>query len=133
MNEKSVQQQEQNITAELTKLVDRMQVSELLSHYCSIVDDKCISVTAVAAIFTPDGRYVSPNGAAVVGSEAIAAEKAKTFSRFRATHHVTSDHIIDLEKIWPKNSFWPNFTNLTNPPALCSSSSPPSEASSYSF
>ncbi|MFZ5966462.1 MAG: nuclear transport factor 2 family protein [Bacillota bacterium] len=74
-----------------------MQISDLLSRFCSIVDDKCISVAAVAATFTPDGRFISPNGAAVIGPETIAAEKAKSFSLFRATHHVTSDHIIDLE------------------------------------
>ena len=52
---------------------------------------------SVAAFFTPDGRLINPNGATVVGPEAIAAEKAKSFSRFRATQHVTSDHIIDIE------------------------------------
>lgn len=97
MNKKPVQKQEQNMTVELTKLADRMNISELLSRFCSIVDDKCINIDTVAATFTPDGRYVSPNGAAVVGPEAIASEKAENFSRFRATHHVTSDHIINLE------------------------------------
>lgn len=95
MNEKSVQQ-EHDITTELTKLADRAQISELLSRYCSFVDDKCFNIAAVEATFTPDGRYVRPNGAAVVGPEAIASED-KIYSRFRATHHVTSDHIIDLE------------------------------------
>lgn len=38
-----------------------------------------------------------PDGSADVGPEAIAARKARVFSRFRATHHVTSDHIIDLK------------------------------------
>jgi ketosteroid isomerase-like protein len=97
MNEKSGGHQEQYLSSELTNLTDRMQVSQLLSRFCSIVDDKCIHASAVAAIFTTDGRLVSPNGASVVGPEAIAAEKSKSFDRFRATHHVTSDHIIDFE------------------------------------
>lgn len=96
MNEKPVQKE--YMTTELTELTDRAQISELLSRYCSIVDDKCINVTAVADFFTPDGRIINPNGAAVVGPEAIAAEKAKSFSRFKATQHVTSDYIIDLEE-----------------------------------
>lgn len=96
MNEK-LEQQGKSRTTELTELADRTQISELLSRYCSIVDDKCINVTTVAAFFTPDGRLINPNGAAVVGPEAISAEKARSFSRFRATQHVTSDHIIDLE------------------------------------
>ncbi|MGA8942765.1 MAG: nuclear transport factor 2 family protein [Thermoactinomyces sp.] len=80
----------------LAKLADRAQISELLSRYCSFVDDKCFNIEAVKATFTPDGRYVRPNGSATVGHEAIASE-AKTFSRFRGMQHITSDHIIDLE------------------------------------
>jgi len=95
MNEKSVQQMHK-MTTELTELADRAQISELLSRYCSFVDDKCFNIAAVEATFTPDGRYVRPNGSAAVGPEVIASE-AKTFSRFRAMQHVTSDHIIDLE------------------------------------
>ncbi len=79
------------------RLADRAQISELLSRYCSVIDDKRISVDLVAATFTSDGRSIRPNDTAVVGPEAIAADKIKVFSRFRATHHVTSDHIIDLE------------------------------------
>jgi ketosteroid isomerase-like protein len=82
------------------RLADRVQISELLSRYCSIVDDKRISADLVAATFTPDGRYVLPNDMALVGPEAIATHLIKTFntfSHFRATHHVTSDHIIEFD------------------------------------
>jgi len=97
MNEKEVKQQEQTKAIEATELADRVQISELLSRFCSVIDDKCINVETMAVAFTPDGRFVAPNGAAVVGSEAIAADRIKSFSRFRATHHVTSDHIIDFD------------------------------------
>lgn len=82
--------------ADRTELSDRAHITELLSRFCSIIDDKRISVSTVADIFTPDGRIINPNGTAVVGPEAIAAEKAKSFSRFKATQHITSDYIIDL-------------------------------------
>lgn len=85
------------LTTDAARLADRVEISELLSRYCAAVDDKHISVEMVAATFTADGRYVMPNGAADVGPEAIAAGKARTFSRFRATHHVTSDHTIDID------------------------------------
>ena len=90
-------QQGQNSAPDMARLADRMQISELLSRYCSTVDDKHISAEYVEAMFTPDGRYILPNGAAVVGPKAITAQKIKTFSRFRATHHVTSDHIIEFD------------------------------------
>ena len=93
MNEKP----EKNMAVEAATLADRAQISELLSRYCSAVDDKQISVDLIKATFTSDGRYVLPNDAAFVGPEAIAAHKIKAFSRFRATHHVTSDHIIDID------------------------------------
>jgi hypothetical protein len=85
------------VTSDLKHFADCAQISELLSRYCSFIDDKCITVENVASVFTPDGRYVAPNDSAVVGPEAIAIDKIKVFSRFRATHHVTSDHVIDVE------------------------------------
>lgn len=86
----------QTMSTERTEIADRAQINDLLSRYCAAVDDKRIDAATVAATFTPDGRLVAPNGAVVVGREAIAAGQTKTFSRFRATHHVTTDHIVDL-------------------------------------
>ncbi|WP_407672369.1 nuclear transport factor 2 family protein [Parafrankia discariae] len=37
------------------------------------------------------------DGASLVGPEAIAAGQSESLARFRATHHVSSDHVIDLE------------------------------------
>ncbi len=96
MNER-VKQQKPTTAIDTTELADRMQISELLSRFCSVIDDKRISVETMAATFTPDGRFVAPNGAAIVGPETIAADRIKSFNRFRATHHVTSDHIIDFD------------------------------------
>ncbi|WP_182897337.1 nuclear transport factor 2 family protein [Microbispora sp. H10830] len=48
-------------------------------------------------MFTASGRLTRPNGASLVGSEAIAAGQSESFARFRATHHVSSDHVIDLD------------------------------------
>jgi len=80
-----------------SRLHDRVQISELLSRYCSIVDDKNITEETVATVFAADGQYVKPNGAATIGPRAIAEEEGKIFSRFRATHHVSSDHIIEFD------------------------------------
>lgn len=38
-----------------------------------------------------------PNGAELVGAEEISKAQTESFSRFRATHHVLTDHIVDLE------------------------------------
>ncbi len=97
MSEKTAGSSGETTASDAVRLADRAQISELLSRYCSMVDDKRISADIVAATFTPDGRYVLPNGVAVVGPEAITAQKIKSFSRFRGTHHVTSDHIIEFD------------------------------------
>ena len=51
----------------------------------------------MGAVFNASGRLTRPNGASLVGSEAIAAGQSGSFARFRATHHVRSDHVIDLD------------------------------------
>jgi hypothetical protein len=50
------------------------------------------------AVFTAGGRMTRPNGASLTGPQAIAASLGESFARFRATHHVSSDHVIDLDR-----------------------------------
>jgi hypothetical protein len=40
---------------------------------------------------------VASNGVVTIGPEAFTERLAKSFSRFRATQHVTSDHLFDLD------------------------------------
>ncbi|MFI2589846.1 nuclear transport factor 2 family protein [Rhodococcus erythropolis] len=76
---------------------DRAEISGLLSGYYRAVDDKRVDHTLVEATFTADGRWVSPTGIARVGHEAIAVQQIEATALFRATHHMTSDHIIELD------------------------------------
>ena len=80
-----------------TALDDRLAIMDLISRYFAAVDDKRLTDRAIVdATFAPDGRIVSPNGSALVGSDEILAGQSKSFARFRATHHVTSDYVIDF-------------------------------------
>lgn len=80
-----------------TELADRTQIVDLLSRYFSAVDDKCLCRATVDATFTMDGRLVRPNGTALVGREAIFCGQSESFARFHATHHVITDHVVDLD------------------------------------
>ncbi|MFE6857655.1 nuclear transport factor 2 family protein [Nocardia sp. NPDC057668] len=80
-----------------TEFEDRTRISNLVSRYYSAVDEKAVDRALVEAVFTPDGRWVSPTGIARVGHEAIADQQIAAVAMFRATHHVTSDHLVDVE------------------------------------
>ena len=97
MNKKVVEQKKQNMTADTTELADRMQISELLSRYFAAVDDKCIDMKIIKATFTSDGKMVRPDGSALAGWENILDGQNKSFARFRATYHVITDSVIDIE------------------------------------
>lgn len=78
-------------------LVDRSAIIELISRYFAAVDDKRLNSEIVTATFTGDGRLMRPNGSAMVGPQAILTGQAESFTRFRATHHVITDHVLDLD------------------------------------
>jgi hypothetical protein len=80
------------------ELFDRQQIMELLSRYFAAIDDKRLDDHSIAdTTFAVDARLVSPDGSELVGPEAIFDGKAASFARFRTTHHVITDHIIDLD------------------------------------
>ena len=85
------------MTPAVSELADRAEVSGLVSRYFSAIDDKRLDPAAMAMVFTASGRVTRPNGASLIGPESIAASQSQSFARFHATHHVSSDHVIDLD------------------------------------
>jgi hypothetical protein len=75
----------------------RADAIELISRYFAAIDDKRLELSIVEATFASDGRMVRPNGAELVGAKAITEAQSESFTRFRATQHVITDHIVDLE------------------------------------
>jgi uncharacterized protein (TIGR02246 family) len=76
---------------------DRSAVGALLSRYFAAVDDKRLDAETVAATFTPDGRVVRPSGVALAGRDAILTGQNESFARFRATHHMITDHVVERD------------------------------------
>lgn len=82
----------------VTELHDRVAITELVSRYFAAIDDNCLTDPAIVdATFALDGRIVSPNRVATVGRDAIFVAQSASFARFRGTHHVTSDYVIDID------------------------------------
>lgn len=71
-----------------------MKLPMLLSAYFAAIDDKCLDADIVTATFLPDGRVIRPDGVALTGPDEILAEQNESFGRFRATHHMLTDHVI---------------------------------------
>jgi hypothetical protein len=80
-----------------TDFFDHLEISELLSRYFAAVDDKCLDMRIIKETFASDGKMVRPDGSALVGWKDILESQNKSFARFRATHHVMSDLMADIE------------------------------------
>ena len=71
-----------------------MEIPMLLSAYFAAIDDKCLDADIIAATFLADGRVIRPDGVALTGHAEILAEQNESFARFRATHHMITDHVV---------------------------------------
>jgi SnoaL-like domain len=89
------------MTPIVSELADRAEITSLISRYFSAIDDKRLDRATMEAVFTASGHLTRPHGPSLLGPEAIAAGQIESFARFRATHHVSSDHIIDLDGTAP--------------------------------
>jgi hypothetical protein len=79
---------------------EKTQISDLLIRYFSAIDDKRLDLSIIETTFTNDVRILRPNGSVLVGHKNILDSQKTSFERFKATHHVTTDYIIDVnEKI----------------------------------
>jgi hypothetical protein len=79
-------------------VADRYAIAELINRYFAAVDDDRLDLSVAQATFTADARLIRPNGHVVVGPQEILASQQESFARFRALHHVITNHVIDVEK-----------------------------------
>ncbi|SEF26527.1 SnoaL-like domain-containing protein [Amycolatopsis pretoriensis] len=76
---------------------DRTAIIELLSRYYAAIDDNRLDRAAVEAVFAPDGKLINPAGVEFAGWDKILDRETTNFAQFRSTHHVTGDHIVELD------------------------------------
>ena len=68
----------------------------MLIQYFAAIDDKCINIEIVKATFASDAKIIRPDGSEMVGQENILDGHIKSFARFKATHHVITNFIVDI-------------------------------------
>ena len=76
--------------------VDKLVITELLTKYFQLIDDKEFAVEGMRALFTEDGTLTRPNDSVVSGPAEIAESNTKSFARFRATQHLPSGFVIQI-------------------------------------
>jgi hypothetical protein len=82
---------------QIKNYLEKKAISDLLTGYFRAIDDKCFDLAAIEATFTGDARIVRPNGSETAGHDNILEANKKSFARFKATQHVLTDFIIDLD------------------------------------
>ena len=75
---------------------ERIEIGDLLVKYFRAIDDKQFDKAIVKATFTNDAQIMRPNGSATIGHDNIFDGHKKSFARFKATHHVITDYIVDI-------------------------------------
>ena len=81
---------------QLKEIIERKEITDLLIRYFAAVDDKCIDLKIVKATFTSDAKIIRPDGTAIIGQENILESHIKSFARFKATHHVITNFLVDI-------------------------------------
>ena len=81
---------------QLKEIIEKTQIADLLTRYFAAVDDKRIDIHIVKATFTSDAKIIRPDGSEMVGQENILHGHIKSFARFKATHHVITNFIVDI-------------------------------------
>jgi len=81
---------------QLKEIVEKTQITDLLTRYFAAVDDKCIDMDIVKSTFTSDAKIIRPDGSEMAGQENILDGHTKSFARFKATHHVITNFIVDI-------------------------------------
>jgi hypothetical protein len=79
-----------------TLWVDKLVITELLTKYFQLIDDKDFAVEKMQAVFTDNGAVTRPNGAVTTGPAEIAESNRKSFARFRVTQHLPAGYIIEI-------------------------------------
>jgi len=76
------------------KLIYTVAITEIINRYCAAVDQKQFDMVTMSQIFAENAKVIRPNGVVTIGPKEIGESLSRSFSRFKATQHLTSGFII---------------------------------------
>ena len=81
---------------QIKEIIEKTQISDLLTRYFAAVDDKRLDINIVKATFTSEAKIIRPDDSEMIGHENILDGQAKSFARFKVTHHVITNFIVNI-------------------------------------
>jgi hypothetical protein len=78
------------------KLIHTVAITEVINRYFAALDQKKFDAATMTQIFTDNAKVLRPHGIVTTGPKEIGESHSRSFSRFKATQHLTSGFIITL-------------------------------------
>ena len=80
----------------VTELINKSEVTSVVNSYFRALDEKNFDAQHFASIFTAEATMTRPNGASLIGPEAISASHENSFARFEGSQHLVIGHDISI-------------------------------------
>jgi hypothetical protein len=79
-----------------TKLMHTVAITEVINRYFAALDQKQFEMATLSQIFVDGAKVIRPHGIVTTGPKEIGESHSQSFSRFKATQHLTSGFIVSL-------------------------------------
>jgi hypothetical protein len=77
-------------------LLHTLAITAVIDRYFAALDQKQFDLPTMGQIFADNAKVMRPHGQVMTGPKEIGASHSRSFSRFRATQHLTSGFLVTL-------------------------------------
>lgn len=77
-------------------IIEKTQIADLLTRYFAAIDDKQLDLKIAKATFSKEAEIIRPDDVLIVGPENIFNAHKSSFDKFKATHHLFANFLIDI-------------------------------------
>jgi SnoaL-like domain len=78
------------------KLIHTVAITDVINCYYAALDQKQFDIATMSRIFADNAKVIRPHGQVMTGPKEIGESHSRSFSRFKATQHLTSGFIVTL-------------------------------------